>query len=75
VYKPRGITSTDVVACIKRVIGTWSNSSSCSHLNLGNKHKVGHGGTLDPDAEGVLVIGVGSSCKDLHQNFLHDTKV
>jgi tRNA pseudouridine55 synthase len=29
------------------------------------KLKVGHGGTLDPLATGVLVIGVGTGCRDL----------
>lgn len=27
--------------------------------------KVGHGGTLDPMATGVLVLGIGSGCKAL----------
>jgi tRNA pseudouridine55 synthase len=44
VYKPKGPTSADIVRMVKRVIG---------------KEKVGHAGTLDPLAEGVLVIGVG----------------
>ncbi|KAG0176264.1 hypothetical protein DFQ29_006341 [Apophysomyces sp. BC1021] len=35
--------------------------------------KIGHGGTLDPLAEGVLVLGVGSGCKQLH-GFLQGTK-
>jgi tRNA pseudouridine55 synthase len=29
------------------------------------KIKVGHGGTLDPLATGVLVLGIGDGCKDL----------
>ena len=33
--------------------------------------KVGHGGTLDKSAEGVLVIGVGEDCKKL-SSFLHN---
>ncbi|CAN0521562.1 unnamed protein product [Ectocarpus sp. 12 AP-2014] len=35
----------------------------------GPKVKVGHGGTLDPMATGVLVIGVGKGCREL-SNFL-----
>ncbi|EMC98271.1 hypothetical protein BAUCODRAFT_60368, partial [Baudoinia panamericana UAMH 10762] len=35
--------------------------------------KMGHGGTLDPMATGVLVLGVGSGTKQLSQ-FLHCTK-
>lgn len=51
--KPSGITSHDAVNYIRRLTG---------------EARVGHGGTLDPFAEGVLVIGVGrESTKKLHQ--------
>jgi tRNA pseudouridine55 synthase len=43
VDKPGGMTSHDVVARIRRLAGT---------------RKVGHAGTLDPMATGVLVVGV-----------------
>jgi tRNA pseudouridine55 synthase len=43
VDKPSGLTSHDVVARIRRLAGT---------------RRVGHAGTLDPMATGVLVIGV-----------------
>src|SRR5437763_1707448 len=43
VAKPAGMTSHEVVARIRRLTGT---------------RRVGHGGTLDPMATGVLVIGV-----------------
>ena len=43
VDKPAGITSHDVVARVRRLAGT---------------RKVGHAGTLDPMATGVLVVGV-----------------
>ncbi len=43
VDKPGGITSHDVVARVRRLAGT---------------RKVGHAGTLDPMATGVLVLGV-----------------
>ncbi|CAM9851583.1 unnamed protein product [Scytosiphon promiscuus] len=39
----------------------------------GPKVKVGHGGTLDPMATGVLVIGVGKGCRELG-NFLKGSK-
>lgn len=44
IYKPKGPTSNDIVQEIKRATGG---------------EKVGHAGTLDPLAEGVLVIGIG----------------
>jgi len=43
VDKPAGLTSHDVVARVRRLAGT---------------RKVGHAGTLDPMAAGVLVVGV-----------------
>lgn len=45
VYKPKGPTSYDIVRQIKKVIG--------------KKEKIGHAGTLDPLASGVLVIAIG----------------
>jgi tRNA pseudouridine55 synthase len=61
VYKPKEWSSSDVVMKIRNVmqIGT-------QNLRIGKekcKIKVGHGGTLDPMAEGVLVIGVGEGTK------------
>ena len=43
VDKPPGLTSHDVVSRVRRLAGT---------------RKVGHAGTLDPMATGVLVLGV-----------------
>ena len=48
VDKPAGCTSHDVVARARRHLGT---------------RKVGHAGTLDPDATGVLVLGVGRATR------------
>ncbi len=44
VDKPAGMTSHDVVAVARKALGTG---------------RVGHSGTLDPDATGVLLLGVG----------------
>ena len=46
--KPAGWTSHDVVAKARGLLGT---------------RKVGHSGTLDPDATGVLVLGVGRATR------------
>ncbi len=51
--KPLGLGSTQAVAAVKRV---------CREAGLG-KVKVGHGGTLDPLATGVLPIAVGEATK------------
>ncbi|HVF07147.1 MAG TPA: tRNA pseudouridine(55) synthase TruB, partial [Actinomycetota bacterium] len=48
--KPRGITSHDAVALVRRRLAT---------------RKVGHAGTLDPMATGLLVMGVGRATRFL----------
>lgn len=48
VYKPQGMTSHDVVDRIRRLY----------HLK-----RIGHTGTLDPNAEGVLIICLGKATK------------
>ena len=51
--KPHGLGSTQGVAAVKRI---------CREAGLG-KVKVGHGGTLDPLATGVLPIALGEATK------------
>ena len=79
VYKPPGITSADAVERIKHILlPSWSTTTVSEaeskmasdpkfHRTKRPRHrlKVGHGGTLDRLAEGVLVIGVGEDCKKL----------
>lgn len=48
IYKEKGYTSHDVVAVVRKTL---------------NIKKVGHTGTLDPDAEGVLPVCIGSATK------------
>ena len=48
VDKPAGVTSHDVVGMLRKRFG---------------ERQVGHAGTLDPDATGVLVVGVGMATK------------
>ncbi|HET8559991.1 MAG TPA: tRNA pseudouridine(55) synthase TruB [Marmoricola sp.] len=57
VDKPAGLTSHDVVARVRRLAGT---------------RKVGHAGTLDPMATGVLVVGVGRATRLLGHLLLTD---
>jgi tRNA pseudouridine55 synthase len=56
VDKPAGCTSHDVVARLRRAYG---------------QRRVGHAGTLDPDATGVLLVGLGRATRLLR--FLQDT--
>ncbi|HSD49601.1 MAG TPA: tRNA pseudouridine(55) synthase TruB [Actinomycetota bacterium] len=53
--KPQGVTSHDVVDAVRRALGT---------------RKVGHAGTLDPMATGLLLVGVGRATRLLR--FLGD---
>lgn len=50
VDKPTGMTSFDVIRVLRKKLGVW---------------KMGHAGTLDPLATGLLVIGVGDATKAL----------
>ena len=50
VDKPGGMTSHDVVDRVRKIFGT---------------KRVGHAGTLDPDATGVLVLGLGRATRVL----------
>ena len=61
-YKPLGVTSAHVVAIIK---ATLLSEQSAPGFRRSRQLKVGHGGTLDKCAEGVLVVGVGEDCKKL----------
>ncbi|MDO4413314.1 tRNA pseudouridine(55) synthase TruB [Cutibacterium sp.] len=57
VDKPVGLTSHQVVGRVRRLMGT---------------RKVGHAGTLDPMATGVLVIGMNRATRLLGHLSLHD---
>lgn len=48
INKPAGMTSNDVVAIMRKIL---------------NMHKIGHGGTLDPDATGVLPVFTGTATR------------
>ena len=52
--KPAGMTSFGVVARLRRVLSA----------RAGKKVKVGHTGTLDPFATGLMIIVTGKACKD-----------
>ena len=61
VYKPQGWSSADVVGRVRWILQTTLRD----RLGEKRKVKVGHGGTLDPLATGVLVLGIGKGCRDL----------
>jgi tRNA pseudouridine55 synthase len=57
--KPAGMTSHDVVNVVRRRF---------------NERRVGHAGTLDPDATGVLLVGVGQATRLLTFLVGHDKR-
>ena len=57
--KPLGLTSHDVVGRVRRILG---------------ERRVGHAGTLDPLATGVLVVGVGQATRLMGQLTLDDKR-
>ena len=52
--KPAGMTSFGVVARVRRVLSSQQ----------GKKVKVGHTGTLDPFATGLMILVIGKECKN-----------
>lgn len=52
--KPAGMTSFGVVARVRRVLSRQQ----------GKKVKVGHTGTLDPFATGLMILVIGNECKN-----------
>lgn len=59
VDKPAGMTSHDVVGLVRKRF---------------NERRVGHAGTLDPDATGVLLVGVGNATRLLTFLVGHDKR-
>jgi len=59
INKPKGITSHDVIYFVRKVTA---------------EKKVGHAGTLDPNATGLLIVGVGRSSTKRLGRIAKDTK-
>src|SRR3989344_155893 len=59
IEKPKGITSHDVVDRVRFVTG---------------ERRVGHAGTLDPNATGLLIIGIGRESTKKLGKIAKDTK-
>ncbi len=57
IYKPGGMTSHDIVFKMRKIVGT---------------KRVGHAGTLDPMATGVLPVLVGNACSAQEIIMEHD---
>ncbi|KAI8340185.1 putative tRNA pseudouridine synthase 1-like protein [Chlamydoabsidia padenii] len=74
VYKPKQVTSRQVATEIQLYLTkhVWQTDQPWK-IKLKDKVKVGIGGILDPMAEGVLVLGLGTGCKQL-EGYLKGTK-
>lgn len=57
VNKPVGITSFDVIRILRNILGI---------------KKIGHAGTLDPNASGLMILGINDGTKKLSELILND---
>jgi tRNA pseudouridine55 synthase len=57
--KPTGITSAHAVAKVKRLLMLWMRQHGADK----QKFKIGHAGTLDPLASGLLPLAIGEATK------------
>lgn len=78
INKPKGVTSYDVIREIKKKISEIQ-ASEANTVSQGktkvfpSKQKIGHFGTLDPMAAGVLLVAIGKATK-LGVSFLEKEK-
>uniref|UniRef100_A0A8C0G636 Pseudouridylate synthase TRUB1 n=1 Tax=Chelonoidis abingdonii TaxID=106734 RepID=A0A8C0G636_CHEAB len=65
VYKPKGPTSANVLNQLKEKLLAEAGIQKCARKRKKQILKIGHGGTLDSAAAGVLVVGIGKGTKML----------
>jgi len=64
INKPRGWTSHDIVARVRRLLGVRPHQHrTCTGTSGSGTTRVGHAGTLDPLATGVLLVCVGQATR------------
>ena len=73
IFKPKNWTSSDIVSKVKGILLRGMKERAECTTGGKFKIKVGHGGTLDPLAEGVLVLGIGEGTK-LMSSYLEGSK-
>ncbi|CDK25122.1 unnamed protein product [Kuraishia capsulata CBS 1993] len=88
IEKPAGVSSAGFLNDVKRVFGSAQifettleeqkkrrlGGSKNGRARRAGQLKMGHGGTLDINASGVLVVGIGAGTKKLHHYGLQTTK-
>lgn len=79
INKPKDWTSHDVVAVVRKNIREQEKQvalpSEVLHIQKRSKTKVGHAGTLDPFATGLLIVGVGREATKRLDEFKNMPKV
>ncbi|GAX21360.1 tRNA pseudouridine55 synthase [Fistulifera solaris] len=73
VHKPLNWTSSNVVSYIRGILERDARTRGAKLPRRRPRIKIGHGGTLDPLATGVLVLGVGKGTKQL-ESYLSGSK-
>jgi tRNA pseudouridine55 synthase len=61
--KPKGLTSHDVVSRVRRILRSYLREQTQNSKLRTQNYKVGHAGTLDPMATGVLPVVVGKATR------------
>ncbi|TRY99237.1 hypothetical protein DNTS_003381 [Danionella cerebrum] len=65
IYKQKGPTSSDTLNMLKEKLLKEAGMSNFNLRKRNHLFKIGHGGTLDSNATGVLVVGIGDGTKML----------
>lgn len=75
VDKPKGITSHDVVDRVREIVNRNPTSPSLPSGKAGLRGaRIGHAGTLDPNATGLLIVGIGRETTKKLGSLSRDTK-
>ncbi|ODV62866.1 pseudouridine synthase PUS4, partial [Ascoidea rubescens DSM 1968] len=82
VFKPSGYSSSELVVKLKKIFqksllfeDDMKQILRTKKKKRNQRIKIGHGGTLDPEASGILIIGIGTGTKKLNLFLLKCTKV
>lgn len=69
IHKPPGPTSHDIVDSVRKITGERRASASPKRATA-TRRRVGHTGTLDPFAEGLLIVLVGREATKRQSEFM-----
>ena len=67
VDKPLGLSSFAALNPIKRALRQWQLQDHIAGVKKPNPIKVGHAGTLDPLASGILTVAIGAATKQIYR--------